>query len=237
MRLDERNNKSPQEVVSSSYNRIKTMALIHEKTYQSENVSSVRIAEFIKSDVDSLMYAFGKKDINMEYDLEESVNVSINQMTPASLILNELITNSLKYAFKDEDENKTISIRFKVKNNKDVELIFKDNGIGLPEGFDMASTSGIGFIVINSLVSQLDGEISTIDCDGTGFKIEFKLLDQIFLLINGKISINSSFVNFSRAVIKPFFVIAISSFRIIAFAEDLSILLSNCFLVFSMLIE
>ncbi|MCQ2972798.1 MAG: sensor histidine kinase [archaeon] len=66
MRLDERNNKSPQEVVSSSYNRIKTMALIHEKTYQSENVSSVRIAEFIKSDVDSLMYAFGKKDINME---------------------------------------------------------------------------------------------------------------------------------------------------------------------------
>ncbi|MCQ2972799.1 MAG: sensor histidine kinase [archaeon] len=98
-------------------------------------------------------------------------------MTPVSLILNELITNSLKYAFKDEDENKTISIRFKVKNNKDVELIFKDNGIGLPEGFDMASTSGIGFIVINSLVSQLDGEISTIDCDGTGFKIEFKLLD------------------------------------------------------------
>ncbi|MCE5214816.1 MAG: PAS domain S-box protein [Methanobacterium sp.] len=153
-----------------SENRARSMALIHERLYQSTDLKNIDFGEYIETLVNELFlnYTDGSGRINLKINKEE-IGMDINTAIPLSLIVNELVTNSLKHAF-PEDRTGDIEIDFHSKDDK-YELIVKDNGVGLPEDLDYTRTDSLGMQLVTSLTAQIDGEIEMERTEGTTFKI------------------------------------------------------------------
>jgi len=159
-----------------SRDRIKCMALIHEKLYRSENLSMISFEDYIKSLVDELKKSFVRKDKNIITVIEaKDINLSLDTALSCGLIVNEVVTNSFKYAFpdsfvKDNDELKVEIKVNKIDSNKYL-MIIRDNGVGLPKDFEIEKSDSLGMKLINSIVNQLNGNIEIKSEKGTEFKI------------------------------------------------------------------
>lgn len=157
-----------------SENRIQSIALIHEKMYQSRDISSIDFTGYIKSLINDLMYSYDadSRNITAVTDTDDFF-FSIETVQPLGLIINELVSNSLKYAFKDRNEGK-ISVKLEKIDVDSFKLTVGDNGAGFPEDIDFRNTSSLGLQLVNELVRQLDGAIELNKDSGTEFKIIFK---------------------------------------------------------------
>ena len=123
----------------------------------------------------TIFQTFGVSSGQVELKIEaEDIKFGIEKATPLGLLINELVSNSLKYAF-PEGRSGEITIRLKKIDGDEIELIFGDNGIGVPEDFDWRNTDTLGFKLVKILAEgQLNGEIN-LECDyGTRFVIRFK---------------------------------------------------------------
>src|SRR5690606_15951735 len=131
----------------------------HKGLYKDELYNQVDISNYLKDLVSNQqMFSFsGKKEITFELKLE-SILLSIDDAVPVGLILSELISNSAKHAFDDTIENPEINIQV-TQLNKKVNVIFKDNGVGLPNNFSLDQDGSLGFEIICALVEQLNGKI------------------------------------------------------------------------------
>ncbi|PKL67448.1 MAG: hypothetical protein CVV28_06210 [Methanobacteriales archaeon HGW-Methanobacteriales-1] len=161
-------------VLKESQGRVKSMAMIHEKLYQSPNFTDINFKEYIDKLVFDIFYSYGIKigTIKSVLDIED-INLNIETAIPLGLIVNEMVTNIVKYAFpKDKG---TITINLKSLPDR-MQLTIRDDGIGLPEYLDIENTETLGFQLVNSLVSQIDGKIELYRVNGTEFKITFKEL-------------------------------------------------------------
>ncbi len=163
---------NPDTILDDTENRIYTMALIHEKIYGSDSLSDVNMKDYIESLVNSLLDTYWS-DIEFHSNIDP-INLDMDNSIPIGLILNELVTNTIKYAFPKEEGNLYVEFR---KDNKHYTLIVKDDGIGLPDNFNLESLDNLGLTVVQNLTIQLSGTITLIDCEGTGFKIEFDELE------------------------------------------------------------
>jgi two-component sensor histidine kinase/HAMP domain-containing protein len=165
-------NQSSYELFNESQNRIRSMALIHEKLYQSEDFANINFEEYIRSLASHLITSYGvhSHDIRIQIDAE-NVPVSIEKAIPCGLIINELISNSLKYAFPDQKEGE-IQIHLK-KHEKDIQLIVQDNGIGMSKNIDWETTETLGLRLVHTLVKQLSGSLEVRNETGIEFKIRF----------------------------------------------------------------
>lgn len=172
------------DVFKESQNRVKSMALVHEKLYQSEGLAEIDFTEYIKNLVSELFRSYGTNINNVHLDIDaEKIFLDTDTAIPCGLIINELVSNSLKYAFKEVEsskpENKKFSngnwkIYIKLHNYNDkILLIIGDNGKGLPEGFDLENTETLGLRLVKTLVHQLNGNLKLINKDGVEFKITF----------------------------------------------------------------
>lgn len=162
------------ELFQETKNRIKTLALVHEKLYKSEDVEYVNIKNYIESIIDLLNYSFGKEyievSINIEHELFEKFD--IEKAIPCGLIVNEIVSNAYKHAF-DKLLNGKIEISFTVENNNICTIVISDNGVGLPKDFDFNTLNSLGLELIDALVNQLDGSYEMKSEKGTRTKIEF----------------------------------------------------------------
>ena len=178
LNLDKRfHSKNPDEILDATANRIKTMALIHEKTYKSDDLVNVDVEEFITDNVDNLSGLYGEQIGLERVDcIIDSVVLPMSVITPMGLILNEFFINTIKYAYVDYPViEKHICVKFTVDNDI-ATLIFTDNGKGLPEDIDIHNSPSLGLTIVNSLTEQLSGEFSKLEnLDGTGFKISFPI--------------------------------------------------------------
>ena len=164
-------NKEVSEVLKSSQARIRSMALIHEKIYKSSEFSTINFSEYVKELVSFLFKTYRRKSANIRLDMNlADINLDINISVSLGLIINELITNSLKHAFPDERKGE-IKIFLSEKNN-DLELIVSDNGVGVPNGLDIKKTNSLGLELVDTLIEQHNGELK-FECNG---KTEFKIL-------------------------------------------------------------
>lgn len=155
-----------------SENRIQSIALIHERMYQSEDLSSIDFSSYINTLIRDLSDSYGAISDNIEMEVKvPSYEFSIETAIPLGLIINELISNSLKYAFKSI-ENPKITLELK-SLQKRYQLDIKDNGVGIPPEIDYKNTSSLGLQLVNALVEQLEGTIELIDDEGTHFEIIF----------------------------------------------------------------
>jgi two-component sensor histidine kinase len=160
-------------IFKESQNRIKTMALIHENLYQSKSLENINFTEYITYLVDNLFisYNISEEVIVLKTDIADNMKLSINQAISCGLILNELVSNALKYAFPDGRKGK-IFIGLSLKNNG-FELIFADNGIGIPKDIDIKNANTLGLSLVNALINQLKGNIEIKRQNGTKFIITF----------------------------------------------------------------
>lgn len=171
------NDKKDFDFFVESKKRADSMALIHERLYQSTELKKINFKDYIDSLATDLFntYAIDPDEIELIVNAE-NILLDINMAIPLGLIINELLTNSLKYAFpENETINGVISVEFSKNDNKLI-LIIKDNGIGFPEDLDYKNTDSMGLELVNNLTKQIDGIIEFNNSDGTEFKILFQEL-------------------------------------------------------------
>ena len=158
-----------------SKRRADSMALIHEKLYQSTDLKRIEFGEYIQDLTTDIFdtYNISPDQIKLIINVED-IMLNINTGIPLGLIINELLTNSLKYAFPD-DRNGIITIIFSKTDDK-FTLIIKDDGIGFPQSFDLKNTESLGLELVNNLTRQIDGVVELDYVDGTEFRITFEEL-------------------------------------------------------------
>jgi PAS domain S-box-containing protein len=157
-----------------SEHRIKTMALIHEKLYQSRSFGTIDLHEYLTRLIQYLFRSYEEHSAGVTLDLDaREISLDIDTALPCSLIINELVSNSLKYAFPDGNGGK-ISIRVARDESSGYTMEIRDNGIGLPDGLDLERTETLGLRLVHGLaVNQLGGSIGTGTGKGTSFIIRF----------------------------------------------------------------
>ncbi|MBU7016564.1 MAG: PAS domain-containing protein [Theionarchaea archaeon] len=159
------------QMLRDSQDRIKSMALIHEKLYQSSNLADISFGEYIQDLVQSLYRSYGTMNITLEVQ-GSGVSLGIDTAIPCGLIINELVSNSLKHAFPDDKGKIRIGFR---SIDGDIELVVSDNGVGIPDTIDFRTTESLGLHLVTILVEdQLKGTVSLERNDGTTFTITFK---------------------------------------------------------------
>ena len=175
LQIDYLNDEDAIDVLKESQNRVKSMAMIHEKLYLSTDLTKINFVDYIQSLISNLFYSYNVKEDHIKPILKiEDVNLNIETAIPCGLIITELISNCLKYAFPNQMKGKII-ISLKQVEDK-FELIISDNGIGLPENININKIKTLGILLVKSLTEQIDGKISIQRKNGTQFKITFKEL-------------------------------------------------------------
>jgi two-component sensor histidine kinase/DNA-binding response OmpR family regulator len=166
-----------------SQNRIRSMALIHEKLYQTEDLSGIDLAEYIR-DLASYLFGSYRSSAGVAVELKiqvEPVLMEIDSAVPCGLILNELICNALEHGFRSNgdrsgDQNPEIRIQLHQEENNRLALIVGDNGIGLPSSdLGELTTQSLGLQLVSVLVGQLDGTLEICNQGGAQFKIAFAI--------------------------------------------------------------
>jgi len=161
------------EMLKQSQNRVRTMALIHEKLYQSKDLVKIDFADYIRSLATYLfrLYEVSSDAITLKIDAGE-VSLGIDSAVPCGLIVSELVSNSLKHAFPAGKKGQ-IRIEFHSDRDNQFTLIVSDNGVGLPKDLDFRKAESLGLQLVNILTGQLGGGIELDRTDGTTVKITF----------------------------------------------------------------
>ncbi|MDZ7262642.1 MAG: ATP-binding protein, partial [candidate division KSB1 bacterium] len=161
------------QMFQESQNRVKSMALIHEKLYKSKDLARIDCAEYIKSLVTHLFHSYRvhSNAIKLEIDVDD-IPLSIDTAIHCGMIINELVSNSLKHAF---PSGKAGEIRIKARSGNDNKftLIVSDDGVGFPKDLDFQNTKSLGLQLVCNLTNQLGGSIELDTSRGTLFKINF----------------------------------------------------------------
>jgi len=172
----ESGNNEVQEALNESKNRVLIMASIHESLYMSDNISEIELKPFFNKIAKTLLYSYAVEPNRIKLTIvTENINVDIQVATPLGLIINELVSNALKYAFPN-NMNGEISIDLRRKNNTLVELTIQDTGIGFPAEFDWKNANSLGLKLLITLVeNQLEGSVELDSKKGSRFIINFPL--------------------------------------------------------------
>ncbi|MGB9837631.1 MAG: histidine kinase dimerization/phosphoacceptor domain -containing protein [Methanothermobacter sp.] len=163
--------KDPEDlrIFEESQTRIKSMAMIHESLYQSETLSEINMRKYISRLVTEILSTYGASGIVSDIKVEE-VSLDIEVAVPVALIVSELVTNSIKYAFPDGKGR--IIVSFNLWEGVYL-LDYRDTGQGLPEDFSSGSSDSLGMTLVRALADQLDGELEAFNEGGAVFRITF----------------------------------------------------------------
>lgn len=162
--------------LKESQARIVSMAMLHENLYRSDNLTGINFENYIKHLISNLFHTYNVNMETIKFNImARDVFLNIDTAIPCGLIINELVTNSIKHAF---PEGTSGDIMVKMDQDEDkYHLEISDNGIGLPPEFDINKSSTLGILLVNSLVGQLDGNMEVIRNQGTIYHIIIKKLE------------------------------------------------------------
>jgi PAS domain S-box-containing protein len=163
------------EAFLESQNRVKSMALIHEKLYRSNTLARIRFDDYMSELAHSLLKSLKSPSryIRLEVD-SDPLNLDIDTAIPCGLIINELITNSLKHGFQDMGASEClIHMQLKLLPDNQVRLIVQDNGTGFPPGLDLQNTSSLGLRLVTTLTRQIEGRVYFASQPGARVEIVF----------------------------------------------------------------
>lgn len=160
-------------ILRESQDRIKSMSFVHESLYQSKTLSEVNFAEYIQNIVKNLYHSYSSPDKRIELVFElDKIDLNLDTSIPCGLIINEVVSNSLKYAFQDR-EGGVLKVKFGSEDDA-LRLTISDDGIGLPEGFDINTAESLGLQLVTTLVTQISGDLQINTEHGTEIDIKFK---------------------------------------------------------------
>jgi PAS domain S-box-containing protein len=161
------------EVFKESQNRIRSMALVHEYLYKSSDLAKINFADYLARFLSEIIRSYSSKMGRVQLKSKvDGAMLSVNEAIPCGLIVNELVTNALKYAFPDKSGGE-VYVEMRKNEAGEWSLTISDNGIGLPELFTLDKTKTLGMQLVNSFVRQLQGTVRVEKGSGTKFTIEF----------------------------------------------------------------
>jgi two-component sensor histidine kinase len=162
------------DILMASINRIRSMALIHDKLYQTEGLSRIDVRDYIQDLSRSLLrtYSVGP-NINLDINVDP-LFLGIDTVMPLGILINELVTNSLKHAFPGNRPGR-IDISLKNGDVQQLVLTVSDNGIGIPADLDHTDTQSMGMQLVITLVEQLEGTVELVRDNGTKFRVIFSV--------------------------------------------------------------
>jgi two-component sensor histidine kinase len=160
-------------VLNDNISRIRSMALVHERLYRSDNLSKIDLSSYMMD----LMSFYGSDGVEIRYEVDIG-EISIDMAIPMGLIINELVSNATEHAFHGVAEP-SISIELKRCGNGGYRIIVSDNGTGLPEGVEFKMEESFGLFLVDVFAKQLEGEISVRKDKGTTFEITVPPKDKL----------------------------------------------------------
>jgi PAS domain S-box-containing protein len=164
-------------VLEDSRNRIYSMALIHEKLYRSMTLDTINFGEYLDDLVQNLFESYNLEENRVTFDLDiEPVLLNIETAHPCGLIVNELLSNTLKHAF-PEGRQGNVKIIMHQQDDDQIMVKVADNGIGFPENLDFRQVDSLGMELVCTLTEQLEGEITLLRDHGTTFELRFSELN------------------------------------------------------------
>ncbi|WP_442591551.1 histidine kinase dimerization/phosphoacceptor domain -containing protein [Pedobacter sp. AW31-3R] len=165
-------NESAQQAILESQNRVRSIALIHDQLYKTEHITEINLSSYIRELIYSLNDSLNRKNnnIRLKWEIDE-ISIDVSQAIPVGIILNEMVTNALKYAFPDHQMG-TITILVKQIGDF-IEMQISDNGVGLPADFDFDSTNTLGITLLKGLTGQLRGIFSVENDNGLTITLKF----------------------------------------------------------------
>jgi len=172
--IPDEKNRSPFEECK---NRVNSIALVHEKIYESNDLANINFGDYLRSLTTQFFtsYPASLSHIALKIDVED-ILLPVDQAIPCALIVNELLSNSIKYGFpQDQKKEGKIVIQFKSGENGNATLVAADNGVGLPDNFDIDTSDTLGMHIISALVRQLYASIQVDGKKGTKFIIQFQI--------------------------------------------------------------
>lgn len=177
LRMQARRANDPQTAIlfKESQNRVQSMSLIHEQLYQSSDFSHIDFGDYVRRLVSNLFRAYGTHAGTVAFSVTtHQLTLTLDAAIPCGLIINELVSNSLKYAFPDGHQG-SIAITLQKDSSKSGRFVLSvsDNGIGIPDTLDWQATRSLGLRIVHNLVTQLDGSIKLDRTQGTTFIITF----------------------------------------------------------------
>ena len=171
-------NKDDYDVFKESQNRIRTMALIHEALYRSKDLSHIRIRPYVRTLVTYLLNSYGVEPARVQTDVDiMDVFIDMDTAVCCGLIVNELVSNALKYAFPSEQKG-CLRVHFGRQADQSFQLDVSDDGVGLPAQVDWSTTNSLGFRIVRALVHQISGSLVVATAPGTSFQLRFPATSQ-----------------------------------------------------------
>ncbi len=169
-------NEEIADALHESQSRIQSIASVHEILYQSDSFANIMLDTYIDELTSYIASTFYHNGTTIQFKKDvESISLTVNQAIPCGLLLNELITNAYKHAFKDMDEG---TIFISMHREKDmIQLEVRDDGAGLPADLNAEEPSSLGMKLVKTLVRQLDGSLTIEKKPATAFKIVFEAED------------------------------------------------------------
>ena len=159
-------------VLEEGQGRVRSMALIHQKLYENEDIRHIPFGEYLNELISEIKSSFGSEAANVSVNIETSnIKFDIDAAIPLGLILNELVTNAFKYAY-DGIKEPQLSIHL-TKNGDEYLLNVRDNGVGIPEEIDIKRSRSLGLRLVKALSEQLFGEYEFNTSRGTNFELKF----------------------------------------------------------------
>ncbi|WP_157860136.1 PAS domain S-box protein [Methanosarcina acetivorans] len=172
---------------NESIDRVLSIALVHEELYKGKNIDLLNFSQYIKELANNLLLTYSlKTDVSLNFDLEENFFLDMDTAIPLGMIINELVSNSFKYAFPERDKGE---IRIKLRREEkgkckingckyaDFVLTVSDDGTGIPENLNVKDLNSLGFQLVTSLVDQLGGEFELKRNNGTEFTMGFSVIE------------------------------------------------------------
>jgi two-component sensor histidine kinase len=160
--------------IRESQSRVQVMALIHQKLYMSDNLAQIGMQEYIHEIVDYLIESFDREHTVSSSGTIADVQLDVSLATPLGLIINEAVTNSLKYAF-PQNRKGTVSIELVALADETYRLTMRDDGIGLPADFDFERSNTLGLTMIRGLSKQIKGQLEIIQDNGVHISLQFSV--------------------------------------------------------------
>ena len=166
-------------------NRVSTMSIIHETLYQNTDVSSIGFPSYLTRIAGNIIQSY-RSETQVELITElEDIQAPLDQAIPCGLILNEWVSNAMKYAFPGREKGTiTVGLRCVMSDDhpeeEEIQIEVRDDGVGLPEGFDWGGRDSLGLYLVQALSEQLDGELSAESEEGTRFLVKFRRPKNLF---------------------------------------------------------
>jgi two-component sensor histidine kinase len=163
------------EIFQLNRNRIRSMALVHERLYKSKNFARIDFREYIKTILHELVSSYSQTTEIIPHVQADEIYVEIDRGISLGLLLNEIVTNALKHAFQNQNKGNLYVTAILDDKENNVTLSIRDDGVGLPDDIDLNKTDSLGFSLIHTLIDQIQGTLKIKRGQGTEFFITFAI--------------------------------------------------------------